>query len=103
MTSPTILRCRGSVFTELLPSKDMVAHRQNDTLSFDKIWTAQKVTSQTILLCVFVNAGRCLPSRCLATKGGIHFTKTLPEVGVLLAADSQSTSKSGYRASLWDP
>jgi hypothetical protein len=25
------------------------------------------------------------------------------EVGVLLAADSQSTSKSGYRASLWDP
>jgi hypothetical protein len=24
-------------------------------------------------------------------------------VGVLLAADSQSTSKSEYRASLWDP
>jgi hypothetical protein len=24
-------------------------------------------------------------------------------VGVLLAADSQSTIKSGYRASLWDP
>jgi hypothetical protein len=24
-------------------------------------------------------------------------------VGVLLAADSQSTSKSGYRVSLWDP
>jgi hypothetical protein len=24
-------------------------------------------------------------------------------VGVLLAADSQSTSKSGYRASLWEP
>jgi hypothetical protein len=24
-------------------------------------------------------------------------------VGVLLAADSQSTSSSGYRASLWDP
>jgi hypothetical protein len=24
-------------------------------------------------------------------------------VGVLLAADSQSTSTSGYRASLWDP
>jgi hypothetical protein len=23
--------------------------------------------------------------------------------GVLLAVDSQSTSKSGYRASLWDP
>jgi hypothetical protein len=23
--------------------------------------------------------------------------------GVLLAADSQSTSSSGYRASLWDP
>jgi hypothetical protein len=30
---------------------------------------------------------------CGATKG----------VGVVLAADSQSTSKSGYRASLWDP
>jgi hypothetical protein len=27
----------------------------------------------------------------------------LATVGVLLAADSQSTSKSGYRASLWDP
>jgi hypothetical protein len=24
-------------------------------------------------------------------------------VGVLLAADSQSTTKTGYRASLWDP
>jgi hypothetical protein len=24
-------------------------------------------------------------------------------VGVILAADSQSTSESGYRASLWDP
>jgi hypothetical protein len=24
-------------------------------------------------------------------------------VGVLLAADSQSTSSSGYQASLWDP
>jgi hypothetical protein len=27
----------------------------------------------------------------------------LQGVGVLLAADSQSTSKSEYRASLWDP
>jgi hypothetical protein len=35
------------------------------------------------------------------TKGS--FPKTLVGVGVLLAADSQSTSVSGYRASLWGP
>jgi hypothetical protein len=29
--------------------------------------------------------------------------KLVVGVGVLLASDSQSTSKSGYRASLWDP
>jgi hypothetical protein len=35
----------------------------------------------------------------------INITITILDigVGVVLAADSQSTSKSGYRASLWDP
>jgi hypothetical protein len=32
-----------------------------------------------------------------------HTRLPQPGVGVLLAADSQSTSSSGYRASLWDP
>jgi hypothetical protein len=30
------------------------------------------------LLRVFFAAGTCLPNRCLATKGGIHFTESLP-------------------------
>jgi hypothetical protein len=35
--------------------------------------------SPTILLLhVFDAAGTCLPSRCLAIKGGIHFTEHLP-------------------------
>jgi hypothetical protein len=29
----------------------------------------------------FVAAGKSLPSRCLATKGGIHFTEPLPNNG----------------------
>jgi hypothetical protein len=38
--------------------------------------------------------------------GHLHLDSVLAIGGggrVLLAADSQSTSKSGYRASLWDP
>jgi hypothetical protein len=36
-------------------------------------------------------------------RSGLSFSQPGVAVGVLLAADSQSTSSSGYRASLWDP
>jgi hypothetical protein len=41
-----------------------------------------------------------LPSRILHE---VKVGGTGVGVGVLVAADSQSTNKSGYRASLWDP
>jgi hypothetical protein len=46
----------------------------------DKTRTSWKTTRPTILLLlrVFVAAETCLPSRCLAPKGGIHLTKPLP-------------------------
>jgi hypothetical protein len=61
---PAILRCNQNVFTELVPSNDREIHRH---------------TRPTILLLlrVFFAAVTCLPSRCLATKGGIHFTEPL--------------------------
>jgi hypothetical protein len=43
-------------------------------------YTDPQTTRPTILLLlrVFIAAGTCLLSRCLATKGGIHFTEPLP-------------------------
>jgi hypothetical protein len=81
-TPPTILRCRGDVFTELLPSNDRGIHRQTHRLSFDKTQTAQKMTRPTILLLlhIIVTAGTCLPSRYLPKKGWIHFTERLPSI-----------------------
>jgi hypothetical protein len=78
MTPPINLRCRGNVCTKLL-SNDKMIHRQTHRLSFDKIRTAQKMTSPTIhlLLRVFVATVTCLPSRCLAPNGGIHLTDPL--------------------------
>jgi hypothetical protein len=78
---PTILRCRGNVFTELLPSNDRGIHR----LSFVKTRTAYIMAPPTnfLLLRVFVAAGTCVTSRCLATmRGGeIHIqTHRLMEV-----------------------
>jgi hypothetical protein len=64
MTPPAILRYRGNVFTELLRSNYMGIHRHTRP-------------SIPLLLCVFVTAGRSLPSRCLAAEGGIHFTEAL--------------------------
>jgi hypothetical protein len=53
--------------------------RTNRLLSFDTKQVAQKTTPPTspLLLCVYVAAGTCLPSRCLAIKRGIHFTEPL--------------------------
>jgi hypothetical protein len=46
MTPRTILRCRGKVFNELLPSNDRAIHR----LFFEKTRAAQKMSRQIILL-----------------------------------------------------
>jgi hypothetical protein len=73
-TRPTILLCRGNVFTELLPTNDRGIHRQIHRLLFGKTRTAQKLTRPTALpfLRVFLAAGTCLPSSYLAIKGGIY-------------------------------
>jgi hypothetical protein len=79
-THSTILRRRGNVFTELLPSNDSGIHRQTHRLSFNKTRTVQKMSRLTILLLsrVFVAEGTRLLSRCLAMKGRIHSTNPLP-------------------------
>jgi hypothetical protein len=83
-TPPTLLRCRGNVFTEPVPNNDKRIHRsrvtlrravyrQSHKLSFDTTRTVQKTTPPTILLLsVFVAAGTCLRSRFLAFIGGIN-------------------------------
>jgi hypothetical protein len=55
--------------------------RTYESFQKQQIWDLAFVTRKSI-------ASNCIP--------GVG-------VGVLLAADSQSTSTSGYRASLWDP
>jgi hypothetical protein len=68
-TSPIILRCRWNVFTELLPGNDREIHRQ----------TYRHMRPAILrLLRVFFAAGTCLPSRCLAKKGRMHFTEPFP-------------------------
>jgi hypothetical protein len=59
-----------NMFTEPLPSNDR--RIQTYRLSFDTTHIAQNTTYTTILLRVFVAEGMCLPSRGLATTGGIH-------------------------------
>jgi hypothetical protein len=72
-TPPGIMRCRGNVYTDLIPSNDMGIHRQihRDTRN-----------NSSIVACVFVAAGTSLPSRCLATKGGIHIRTHRPMGGI---------------------
>jgi hypothetical protein len=69
MAPPTILRCCGNVFTELLLSNDSRIHRQTN-----------RNTRPTILLLLraFVVVGTCRQSRCLAMNRGMDFTKPLP-------------------------
>jgi hypothetical protein len=68
-TPPTILRCRGKVFTELLPSNDRGVHRQ----------THRHTHPTTLpLLRVLVATESCLSSRFLAMKGRIHFAEPSP-------------------------
>jgi hypothetical protein len=79
---PTILRCIGNVFTELLPRNDRGIHRQAHRLSFHKTRTSLKMTRPAILLPlhVFVAAGKCLSSRYLPNRRWIHFTERLPSI-----------------------
>jgi hypothetical protein len=58
----------------------MEIYRQTHRLSLDKTRTIWKMTRQIILLLlhVFVAAGTCLPSRCLAQDGGVHLAEPLP-------------------------
>jgi hypothetical protein len=68
-TTPPILCCHGTVFIKLLPSNDMGIHRQ----------TLRHPSPTIILLLrVFVDAGTCLPSRCLESIGGIQFPQPFP-------------------------
>jgi hypothetical protein len=63
--------------SEMLPSNDRGLHRQTHRLSFDKTRTAYKMRrANNLVLCVFIAAGTCLPSCCLAMIGGITFTLT---------------------------
>jgi hypothetical protein len=58
-TSPTILRCRGDVFTEPLPSNNRGIYRQTHRPSFDTTRATWEQTRPTILLlCVFVCHGK---------------------------------------------
>jgi hypothetical protein len=62
--------------SDMLPSNGRI-HRQNHRLSFDKTGTAYKVMRAiSLLLYVSIVAGTCLPSLCVATIGGITFTRT---------------------------
>jgi hypothetical protein len=72
-TPQTIIRCRGNVCTDYLPSNDRGRQRQTHRLSFDQKRIAWKMTRPTILLlCVFVAARTFSPSLYLATIGGLY-------------------------------
>jgi hypothetical protein len=62
LTSPTILRCCGNAFIELVSNNYGGIYRHTRTTIL-------------LLLRVFFAAGTCLPNRCLPTEGGIHFTE----------------------------
>jgi hypothetical protein len=64
---PTVLRCRGKVFIELLSSNERGIYRDPQTCA----------SNNYLFLRVFVAAGTSLPNRCLAMKGGIPFTEPL--------------------------
>jgi hypothetical protein len=59
----------SNIFIELLPSNDGGIQRQTHRHMRPTI---------PLLLHVFNATGTCLPSHCLAMKGGICFTKPLP-------------------------
>jgi hypothetical protein len=64
---PTILHCRGNVFTKLLPSNEKGIYRQTHRHTYSVI---------LLLLRVFLAAETCLSSRCLAVNGERHFTES---------------------------
>jgi hypothetical protein len=74
-TPPTILRCRGNVFTELIPSNDKGIHRPTDT-RFQQFfyYCVYSLPQESVYLVVAWRwkEGYYLPSRCVAAIGGIH-------------------------------
>jgi hypothetical protein len=102
MISLTILHCHVSM--KLLPSNNRGIHRQTHRLSFDKTWTTQKMTCTIILLLlhVFIVMGTCSLSHCLATKGGIQFTKPLPSNDRRDTHTDTQTDGGIYEVCLWD-
>jgi hypothetical protein len=88
----------------------------------DQFFFRHEISFRQLLLCYFVapslTRGRVcnlllvllglarevtLDPKSRRTHGLSHLRLPQPGVGVLLEADSQSASKSRYRASLWDP
>jgi hypothetical protein len=69
-----IFRYRGNIYTELFPSKDGEIHFP----LYDTGHIENTVSNNfSAVACVFVTAETFLPSRCLATMGGI-FIESLP-------------------------
>jgi hypothetical protein len=73
-TTPPMLRWRRYVFAELLPSNDWRIHRPTDS---PLIRHASQKKKNDMSNNSSIVAGTCLPSRCLAPKGGIHLTELL--------------------------
>jgi hypothetical protein len=88
---PTILRCRGNIFTELLPSNDKGIHRQSHRRTHPTV---------LILLREFFTAGTGLPSRCVAMKGGIHSRTIIISVSLSLSLYSLYIYK--YNKAVYD-
>jgi hypothetical protein len=90
---PTIHRCWGNVFTKLQPSNDRGIHRPTYS-PLIRSGPHRKIRVQQFFYgCVYVAAGTCLPSRCLALKGGIHLTVSLPNDRRDTHADTQTDGR----------
>jgi hypothetical protein len=76
-----------NVCTKLLPSNNRGIHRQTHRHMHPTI---------PLLLYVFDVTGTCLPSHCLAMKGGIHFTKPLPSNDRGLHTQTQRLMSGAY-------
>jgi hypothetical protein len=76
-TPATIIRCRGNVFTELLPTKDRGIHRDPQTLLWWNTTAQKNDASNNSSIVAFVAAGTSLPSCYLPRIGGYTETHRL--------------------------
>jgi hypothetical protein len=90
MMPPTILCCHRNIFTKLSPSIERI-HKQ----------THRYKCPARLFFHVFVAVETCLLSHCLAMKGGIHFTESLPSND---RRDTQTPRLMGrtYEVCCWD-